>query len=209
MSDLFRPFIALPAYGRGALVVLILYALQSELLRFGQKARTMVPGSEDRGSTLAVSLSSAIPVLGFALAMKMRISPGRVLLPRWLGSIPGMPTIAWVGVVIGALGVLVRLWSVLTLRDRYTRTLLTGIDHVLESGGPYRFVRHPGYLGSLMCLNGIAVASGNLLVAIASIAGTSLAYAYRIHVEDAMLLARFGASYASYCRHVRAIVPFV
>jgi hypothetical protein len=73
-----------------ALVVLVLYAVQSEL-RFGQKARTILPGPNDRGSTLAVSLSSAIPVLGFVLAMKTRTSPGRVLLPRWLGTIPGMP----------------------------------------------------------------------------------------------------------------------
>ena len=69
MSDLFLSFTALPAYGLAAVVVLLLYAVQSEV-RFGQKARTIFPGSADRGSTLAVLLSSAIPVLGFVLAMK-------------------------------------------------------------------------------------------------------------------------------------------
>lgn len=207
MVDLFRPFTVLPAYGLAALMVLLLYAVQSEV-RFGQKARKISPGSADRGSTLAVSVSSAIPVLGFVLAMKARTSTGRILLPSWLGAIPGMPAIAWVGVIVGALGLLVRLWSVLTLRDRYTRTLLTGNDHALERGGPYRFVRHPGYLGSLFCLNGIAVASGDLLTAIVSIAVTGTAYAYRIHVEDAMLIARFGASYESYCREVHSLMPF-
>jgi protein-S-isoprenylcysteine O-methyltransferase Ste14 len=146
MSDVLRPFTALPGYGVGALRVLLLYAIQSEV-RFGRKARRMSTGPADRGSMLAVSLSSAIPVLGFVLAMKTRGSPARDLLPSWFGAVPGMPAIAWVGVGIGALGLLVRLWSVLTLRDRYTRTLLTGTDHALERGGPYRFVRHPGYLG--------------------------------------------------------------
>lgn len=206
MVDLFRPFTVLPAYGLAALIVLLLYAVQSEV-RFGQKARRMSPGAADRGSTLAVSVSSAIPVLGFVLAMKVRTSTGRILLPSWLGPIPGMAAIAWVGVIIGALGLLVRLWAVLTLRDRYTRTLLTGNDQTLERGGPYRFVRHPGYLGSLLCLNGIAVASGDLLTAIVSIAATGTAYAYRIHVEDAMLIARFGASYESYCREVHSLMP--
>jgi len=206
MFDLFRPFTALPAYGMAALMVLLLYGVQSEV-RFGRKARTISPGSADRGSTLAVSLSSAIPVLGFVLAMKARSSPERALLPSWLGAIPGMPVIAWMGVGIGALGLLVRLWSVLTLRDRYTRMLRTGTDQALERGGPYRFVRHPGYLGSLLSLNGIAVASGDLLTAIASIAATSAAYAYRIHVEDAMLIARFGNLYQSYRREVRALIP--
>lgn len=198
MIDFLRSFTLLPAYGLGALLVLLLYAVQSEV-RFGQKARKISTGPADRGSTLAVSLSSAIPVLGFVLAMKTRT--------RWLGAIPGMPTVAWIGVMIGALGLLVRLWSVLTLRDRYTRTLLTGTDQALERGGPYRLVRHPGYLGSLLCLNGIAVASGDLLTAIASIAATSMAYAYRIHVEDAMLIARFGSLYETYCREVPALMP--
>ena len=199
MIDFFRPLLSLPTYGLGALAVLLLYAVQSEV-RFGKKARQMSTGPADRGSSLAVSLSSAIPVLGFVLAMKTPT--------RWLGVIPGMPAIAWIGVIMGALGLLVRLWSVVTLRDRYTRTLLTTTDHPLERGGPYRFVRHPGYLGSLLCLNGIAVASGDVLTAIASIAATSTAYAYRIHVEDAMMIARFGSLYETYCREVPALMPF-
>lgn len=206
MIDWFRPFAALPPYGLAALVVLMLYAVQSEV-RFGQKARTMLPGAADRGSTLALSLSSLVPTFGFVLAMKTR-TPGHLLPIRWLGDIPGMPAIAWFGVAVAALGLLVRLWSVLTLRNRYTRTLLTSNDHALERGGPYRFVRHPGYLGSLMCLNGIAVASGDLLTVLASLTVTGAAYAYRIHVEDAMLIARFGAHYEAYHREVRALVPF-
>ena len=206
MGDLLRGFTELPAYGRAAAVVIALYALQSEV-RFGQKARTLLPGSADRGSTLALSLSSLVPVLGFAWAMKRKTGPGRFALPGWLSAMPGMPAIAWIGVAIAVVGLLVRLWSVLTLRQRYTRTLLTQADQTLERGGPYRFVRHPGYLGSLLCLNGIAVASGNLLTAIASLAATGAAYAYRIHVEDKMLIAQFGAAYESYRREVPAVVP--
>ncbi len=191
---------ALPGYGIGALIVLLLYAIQSEI-RFGGKARTMAAGPDDRGSTWAVGLSSAVPVIGFILAMKTRVSPGLRLMP-------GMPHIAWVGVGIGGLGLLIRLWSVLTLRDRYTRTLLVGTGHTFERRGPYRFVRHPGYLGSLLTLNGIALASGDLLTLIGSLAATSAAYAYRISVEDAMLVSRFGAEYERYREEVGALLPF-
>ena len=199
MLDLLRPFTALPGYGVGALVVLLLYAIQSEI-RFGAKARMITAGPEDRGSTWAVGLSSAVPVIGFVLAMKTRASPGLRLMPA-------MPHIAWVGVCIGALGVLIRLWSVLTLRDRYTRTLLVGTSHSFERGGPYRFVRHPGYVGSLLTLNGIALASGDLLTLIVSVAATAVAYTYRIRVEDAMLLSRFGAAYQQYREQVGAVLP--
>src|SRR6185312_10122457 len=103
----------LPAHGKGALLLLLLYAVQSEI-RFGAKARSGIPGATDRWSTLAVSLSAAVPVVGFVLAMKGRIA----------SDMPGMPAIAWVGVGLGALGLLLRLWALLVLRERYTRTLL-------------------------------------------------------------------------------------
>jgi protein-S-isoprenylcysteine O-methyltransferase len=107
------------------------------------------------------------------------------------------------------LGLALRLWAVLVLRERYTRTLLVHESHAVERRGPYRIVRHPGYLGSLLTMNGIALATGNGAVLIASLVFTLAAYAYRIRVEDAMLVAAFGDSYESYRREVRALVPFV
>ena len=201
MPDLFAGFRALPPYGIAAVVLLLLYGVESEL-RFGRKARTMFAGPSDRGSTIAVSLSAAVPVIGFVMAMK-----------RWPAphiSLPGMPAVAWIGVGIGFAGLLLRLWAVLALRHRYTRTLQTlGDDHAIERGGPYRFVRHPGYLGSLLCLNGIALASGSLLVFIASMLATGAAYAYRIRVEDAMLVQSFGAAYEQYRAERNALLPFL
>jgi protein-S-isoprenylcysteine O-methyltransferase Ste14 len=64
-------------------------------------------------------------------------------------------------------------------------------------------------LGSLLCLNGIALASGNAPVLAASLVTTLAAYAYRIRVEDAMLVDSFGAAYEDYRCQVRALVPFL
>jgi protein-S-isoprenylcysteine O-methyltransferase len=108
---------------------------------------------------------------------------------------------------MGVLGLGLRIWAVLTLRERYTRTLLVQREHAIERGGPYRWVRHPGYLGSLLCLNGIALASGNSATLIASLLATSAAYSYRIKVEDEMLVAGLGANYAEYKGQVRALLP--
>lgn len=204
MSELISRFTSLPAYGLAALVVLLLYAIQSEI-RFGSRARTHRTEASDRNSTLAVSMSAAVPVLGFALAMKVHAS----WLPQWFRAavIPGLPFVAWIGVVAGILGIALRLWAVLTLRERYTRTLLIQSEHTIERSGPYRWVRHPGYLGSLLCLNGVALASGNWVTLVASLLVTSAAYRYRIKVEDEMLVAALGAAYADYRREVRALLP--
>lgn len=208
VSELLSRFTALPPYGIGALVVLLLYGLQSEI-RFGSTARKMRPGKSDRKSTLLVSASSAVPVLGFVLAMKANSPAISTQLPQWFrhASIPGLPAVGWMGVALGICGLALRLWAVLTLRDRYTRTLLVQDEHSVERSGPYHWVRHPGYLGSLLCLNGIALASGNAVVLLASLLATWGAYNYRITVEDAMLMAAFGNSYGEYRRHVRALVP--
>ncbi len=208
MSELIARFASLASYGLGALLVLLLYALESEL-RFGSRARSHRTGASDRYSTLAVSLSAGISVLGFALAMKSESAGLGAWLPRWFRSAaaPGLPVTAWVGVVLGAIGCGVRLWAVLTLRARYTRTLLVEAEHSIERRGPYERVRHPGYLGSLLCLNGIALASGNWMTFLASIAATSVAYGYRIKIEDEMLVRALGRPYADYRREVGALLP--
>lgn len=208
-SELTSRFAGLPSYGLGGLVVLLLYAIQSEI-RFGSRARTLRTGASDRNSTWVVSIAAAVPVLGFVLAMKAS-SPGvSSWLPHWFreAATPGLPFVAWIGVGLGALGVGLRLVAVLTLRERYTRTLLIQNQHSIERSGPYRWVRHPGYLGSLLCLNGIALASGNLVTFIASLLATLAAYSYRVKVEDEMLVASFGPAYAEYRRQVGALLPF-
>jgi protein-S-isoprenylcysteine O-methyltransferase Ste14 len=201
----------LPPYGMGGALLILFYVIQAEI-RFGSRARSSAAGASDRGSTRALSLSSTVPIIGFALVMQTRAAVPPLALPAWLigsDTLPGMPAFAWVGVGLGFAGLALRLWAVLTLRQRYTRTLLVTEGHAIERGGPYRFVRHPGYLGSLLCLNGVALASGSPVVAVVSIGATFAAYAYRIRVEDAMLVAAFGAPYENYRREVRALLPFV
>jgi protein-S-isoprenylcysteine O-methyltransferase len=201
VSDWFGGLAALPPWGLGGVAIFLLYAIQSEV-RFGRKARGRTPGATDRGSSRAVSWAALVPIAGFVLAMKASVPWFRA------AALPGMPATAWAGVAIGFLGLCLRLWAVLTLRDRYTRTLLTQEQQTIERGGPYRLVRHPGYLGSLLALNGVALASGNSVVSAASVVATVAGYAYRVRVEDAMLVAAFGEPYERYRREVGALLPF-
>lgn len=203
MPDLLEGFRALPPYGLAAVVMLVLYVVEAEV-RFGAKARSHTAGGTDRNSTTALKFGAAVPVLGFVLAMKTSPwIPGFIHAP----ALPGMPATAWLGVMLGGIGIALRAWALLTLRERYTRTLMTHSEHAFERGGPYRWIRHPGYLGSLLVLNGLAMASGSDVVLAASLVATTAAYSYRIRVEDEMLVAAFGEPYAAYRRDVNALVP--
>jgi protein-S-isoprenylcysteine O-methyltransferase Ste14 len=72
--------------------------------------------------------------------------------------------------------------------------------------GPYRFVRHPGYVGALLLFAGITLALGSYwALAPAAIAGALLTM--RTSWEDRLLRAEL-AGYADYARRVRyRLVP--
>ena len=53
----------------------------------------------------------------------------------------------------------------------------------------------------------VAFATGAAIL-IASLVATSAAYAYRIKVEDEMLVATLGQAYIEYREQVRALLPF-
>ncbi|MGZ6040499.1 MAG: methyltransferase family protein [Phenylobacterium sp.] len=197
-------------YGLGGLALIVLFVIQSEV-RFGAKARSSRAGATDRRSSLALTATTLIPIAGFALSMKHAAELAAGPVSGWVSlfaeSLLGLPASAWAATAIGLAGLGLRLWAVLTLRERYTRTLLTHGDHAIERGGPYRMVRHPGYLGSLLCLNGVAFTSGSAAVFVASLVATICGYAYRIRVEDCMLIEALGEPYAQYRREVRALLP--
>src|SRR5262245_41062555 len=199
-------------YAIGGIVLILLYVIQAEV-RFGAKARSSSAGAADKGSSLVLSLAAMAPVVGFVLAIKLAplAIASRYPLVFWLfgPTLPGLPAVGWVSFGVGMAGLALRMWAVLTLRHRYTRTLLIHDGHEIERGGPYRYVRHPGYLGSLLCLNAVAATSGATPVLVVSLLATITAYAYRVRTEDAMLVAAIGAPYEEYRREVGALLPFL
>ena len=114
--------------------------------------------------------------LGFALAAFV----------LWLAR-PAWNTWA-AGAVIAACGELLRLWAAGHLEKSLEVT----------ASGPYRFVRHPLYLGSSLIGVGLALASTSLAVAaiIGIYLGLTLSAARRS--EEAHLREKFGDAYDAY-----------
>ena len=74
--------------------------------------------------------------------------------------------------------------------------------------GPYRLVRHPGYIGSILVWVGSRLAV-NWLVAAATALVLLPVYAYRISAEEQMLVDHFGDAYRTYKARTWRLVPFV
>jgi len=117
--------------------------------------------------------------------------------------------LGWIGVAIGAMGFAFRLWAMCVLGRFYTRTLVTTADQRVVRAGPYRLVRHPGYLGSMLVWIGAAMSSANLASVLAVAVLLTVAYAHRIRTEERMLIEALGEPYAEYCRKSWRLVPFV
>lgn len=114
--------------------------------------------------------------LGFGLA-------GVVL---WMAQ-PTWPTLA-AGAAVAAGGELLRLWAAGHLEKSLEVT----------SSGPYRFLRHPLYMGSTLIGIGLAIAATSLAVAvvIGGYIGLTLSAARRS--EEAHLREKFGDAYDAY-----------
>jgi protein-S-isoprenylcysteine O-methyltransferase Ste14 len=178
----------------GGILMLSFGALEF-FMRRGATAKGVRPTSTDRGTSLAIVAAYAIAVV----AISSNLLPN-VALPSW------MP---WIGVALGAAGLLLRVWSMRVLGRFYTRTFVTTSDQIVVREGPFRLVRHPGYLGSLVLWLGAAATSGNLLAIVAVAVLLGAAYTFRVRVEEGMLLDALGEPYAEYRRHSWRLVPFV
>jgi len=108
------------------------------------------------------------------------------------------------GVEIAAVGL--RVWSMRTLRGHYARGLRVVEGQPVVRSGPYRSVRHPGYLGALLAWLGAALSTRNAVpVALTAIA-VGTAYQHRMDAEDALLI-RDLPGYADYAAVTGRLVP--
>jgi protein-S-isoprenylcysteine O-methyltransferase Ste14 len=171
------------------------FALEVALRHRGDAA-SLAATDDDRGTTALIIATYA---LAAELPLVARRLPGRPL-PR--------PATA-IGLAAQAAGTAIRAWSMHTLGASYTRTLRTegGVQPVVDSG-PYRWVRHPGYAGSLLIWTGFATSTRSAPVVALTTALLGIAYARRITAEE-QLLRRDLPGYAAYCARTRRLVPLL
>lgn len=120
-------------------------------------------------------------------------------------------SLAWtiVGAALLAGGIAIRVWAIQTLGKHFTATATLLNDHQLVKSGPYRWVRHPSYLGAFMAITGAPVFLNAWFAALAAVIFMSIAYYLRIGVEEKMLSSYFGNQYLDYKKTTKRIIPFI
>ncbi len=136
--------------------------------------------------------------MGSELPVLARRLPGPEL-PRGAGP---------VGVLVQASGLGLRTWSMRTLGGSYTRTLRTEGDQPVVDTGPYRWVRHPGYTGSLLTWIGYVLTSRSVPAVLVVTALLGRVYGQRIVTEEALLAGEL-PGYTAYSDRTKKLVPFI
>lgn len=156
--------------------------------------------SKDSGSLKVILAGMWVALLiAYPLAfVKAWAFPQRWLLPLFV-----------VGVLLIVLGSLLRRYCWRTLGEYFTGDVKARPDQPVITTGPYRWVRHPSYTAGMAMFIGIGLALGSwfsfALLTIATIA----TYAYRVAVEERVLLDTIGEPYGSYMKERKRFIPYV
>ncbi len=112
----------------------------------------------------------------------------------------GIKPVRWFGAVLNGLGYLLAVWCVmLFIKEGQGTPLPFAHPKKLVVIGPYRFVRNPMVLGTVLFLfgNSILLGSAGILIYAMFI---FLIMHFFVLVEEKSLAQRFGAEYVSYCQ---------
>ena len=81
-------------------------------------------------------------------------------------------------------------------------------QHQVASGGPYRYVRHPGYAGGIIAMLAVPLALGSWFALIPGVF-VATGYVVRTALEDRVLLEELGG-YKDYAEKVRChLLPVI
>ena len=90
-------------------------------------------------------------------------------------------SLQYAGLVLIAVGIILREWSIWVLGKYFTGQVQVREKAKLVTNGPYRYIRHPSYTGGMLSLIGITLAIGTWFGALVAFVLSLIAYQYRIH----------------------------
>jgi protein-S-isoprenylcysteine O-methyltransferase len=154
----------------------------------------------DRGSKAVVIASINIGVLfGFIAADTL---PPLDIGAHWK-AVFSCGIAVWLG------GIIFRMYSIHLLGRFFTYDVAISSGQWVVEKGPYRWLRHPSYLGGLLAMLGFGMTLTNWLAILLPVCCAAAGYAYRIPIEERALVRGLGPYYSEYMRRTWRLVPFI
>jgi protein-S-isoprenylcysteine O-methyltransferase Ste14 len=126
-----------------------------------------------------------------------------------IGRIYHWDTFFTIGAILTIVGLIIRINSILTLKQYFTYTVTKIENHELIETGLYKNIRHPGYLGQLIIFCRISTSLSNWLSIVLMIIPVLLGYLYRINTEERFMIEQMGQKYIDYQKRTKRLIPII
>ena len=163
-----------------------------------QRGKRKIEKSGDRLSIWILGISIAI---GYSLSFSVGSTK--------IGRIYHWNTFFVTGMIFTLVGLVIRINSILTLKQQFTYTVTKIENHKLIESGLYKVIRHPGYLGQLIIFLGISTSLSNWLSVLLMIIAVLFGYIYRINIEERFMINQMGQKYIDYQKRTKKLIPMI
>ena len=175
-----------------------LYGFFEVFLNIRQRSKSNVTTSRDKDS---LWLLYSLITVGYALSFSIGATK--------IGRIYHWDTFFAIGMTLIVIGFIVRIHSILTLKQFFTYSIAKVENHKIIETGLYKFIRHPGYLGQLIIFIGISISISNWLSILFMMIPVTLGFLYRIKVEEKFMVEQLGEDYLNYQERTNRIIPLL
>jgi len=182
-----------------SLIFVILTRSLDPFLRYGREAKSITRTEKDKNSTTLLGILNIVNLLFLLSGFLLNRYTVIILFSNSI--------IPFCGNFILIIGFFIRVISIRTLREYYTRTLKIQPSQKVVDTGIYKYIRHPGYFGSILQWLGAGISSNNMIVLSLTVLTTLIVYHYRINREEMMLLESLGNNYRDYMKHTKRLIP--
>jgi protein-S-isoprenylcysteine O-methyltransferase Ste14 len=180
------------------IAVSYLYGFFEVFMNLKQRRKSNISTSGDKRS---LWLLYSLITVGYALSFSVGATK--------IGRIYYWNTFFAIGMALIVVGLLIRIHSILTLKQYFTYSIAKVENHKLIKTGLYKFIRHPGYLGQLIIFFGISTSISNWLSILAMMIPITIGYIYRIKVEESFMIEQLGEEYLNYQERTKRIIPMI
>ena len=119
------------------------------------------------------------------------------------------PLLFDLGILLMLAGVAFRWYSIRILGKYFTTRIAIHPGQSVVEEGPYRWIRHPSYSGTMLTMFGAGLALTSWLSLLSIMIFAIVGYSYRIWVEEMTLVNALGEPYRDYMRRTKRIIPFI
>jgi len=119
------------------------------------------------------------------------------------------PLIQYFGLFLIVAGMVIRFIAVWSLGKLFTVDVTIREGHKIKQDGLYHLMRHPSYSGSLLSFIGFGFSLNNWLSLIIISVLITIAFLYRIRIEEKLLKTQFGEDYSEYMKKTYRLIPWI